>query len=128
METLAVVVGWILAIFIAGVEIILLYFMISGKIDLRQLISEPRKPSDPPGASGDASMSRFQFLVFTFVIATSLFLIVVANKIVPEVPTSVVGLLGVSGGSYVISKGIQVNRDTKLKDVAPPAPPPDSQQ
>ena len=135
MDTLAVVVGWLLAVFLGGVVIILLYLMISGKIDLTQLISEPLKPGDPPAAHGDASMSRFQLLVFTFVIAMSLFLIVVANKAVPDVPTSIVGLLGVSGGSYVISKGIQANRDVSLNKLssnsggdgsqpqAPPTPP-----
>ncbi len=131
METLALVIGWVLAVFFGGVVIILLYLMIRGKIDLTQLISEPLKPGDPPDAKGDASMSRFQLLVFTFVIAMSLFLIVVADKAVPDVPTSIVGLLGVSGGSYVISKGIQVNRDVSLNKLGgngggdgpqPPAP------
>jgi hypothetical protein len=84
--------------------------MITNKIDLRRLISEP---------SGDASMSRFQFLVFTFVIAISLFLIVTVKQSFPlDIPPAVVGLLGVSGGSYVISKGIQVNRDTKMAETA----------
>lgn len=126
METLAIVVGALLAIFIGGVEIILLYLMISGKIDLQRLISEP---------SGDASMSRFQFLVFTVVIAMCFFLIVVSNNppgFPTDIPASVVGLLGVSGGSYVISKGIQVNRDVSLQKLAgaggngnpPPANPP----
>lgn len=127
METLAIVVGVLLAIFIGGVEIILLYLMISGKINLQRLISEP---------SGDASMSRFQFLVFTLVIAMCFFLIVISNNppgFPTDIPASVVGLLGVSGGSYVISKGIQVNRDVSMKQLAanngsgkstPPAAPP----
>ena len=131
MDTLTLVVGWLLAVFLGGVVIVLLVLMIRGKIDLTQLISEPLKPGDPPTAHGDASMSRFQLLVFTFVIAMSLFLIVVANRAVPDVPTSIVGLLGVSGGSYVISKGIQANRDVSLNKSSnnagdgpqPPTPP-----
>jgi hypothetical protein len=72
--------------------------MASGAIDLSGLLNE----SD----STKASLSRFQVLVFTFVIA-GLFLIlsIEAGQLV-EVPNSVLGLLGISGGSYLVGKGI----------------------
>ncbi len=110
MEIIAQVIGWLLAIFIGGLELIMLWLIVSGRISLERLISEP---------SGDASMSRFEFLVFTFVIAMSLFLIVVSQSPpqFPEVPPGILGLLGISGGSYVISKGIQTSRDVGLKGI-----------
>ena len=67
MNILAITVGWILAIIIACFGAILIFLMAAGKIDLSKLLSEP---------GGDASTSRFQFVIFTFVIAMSLFLIV----------------------------------------------------
>jgi hypothetical protein len=54
-------------------------------------------------------MSRFQLLVFTFVIALSLFLMVVAQNGTkfPEIPANVLTLLGISASTYAVSKGIQ---------------------
>ncbi len=65
-------------------------------------------------------MSRFQLLIFTFVIAVSFFLVVISNvKIrqsgdksgnpagLPEVPRGVLALLGISASSYAVGKAIQ---------------------
>ena len=82
-----------------GVAIVILVFR--NKIDLSGLISEP---------NGDASMSRFQLLVFTFVIAASLFLIIssAAPPSFPQdIPNGILILLGISSSSYLVSKGIQ---------------------
>ena len=99
LNSIASVLGWVLAIFIASLEAAILWLIIKGKIDLERLISDE---------NGEASLSRFQFMVFTFVIAMGLFLIIVANADFPqEIPGGVLALLGISGGSYVISKGIQ---------------------
>ena len=56
-------------------------------------------------------MSRFQFLVFTFVVAISFILITVSNNQLkfPDIPPTVLALLGISAGSYIVSKGIQKN-------------------
>jgi hypothetical protein len=68
----------------------------------------------------------FQFLLFTFVIAASYFLYVTAiiasekfSQLItpdkpiflPEIPTTVLGLIGISGASYVVAKGIQKSAD-----------------
>jgi hypothetical protein len=98
-------VGVVLTIFIGALAVLVLWLMLTGKIDLSKLISE---------STGDASLSRFQFLVFTFVIAMSLFYLTAIGSKFPEVPPEILGLLGISGGSYVISKGIQTTRDTSL--------------
>ena len=103
LHILALVIGYLLCFLIGVLGLLVLREIYTGRIDLAQLISEP---------SGDASMSRFQFLVFTFVIALSFFL-VVAAKIAsdspefPNIPGTVLTLLGISGSSYLVSKGIQ---------------------
>lgn len=103
---LALTMGWILAVIVAGFGIVILRKVFKNEINLERLISDE---------NGHASLSRFQFLIFTFVIALSLFLVTVANKDFPTVETGVFILLGISGGSYVTSKGIQSGRDTALE-------------
>ena len=102
METLVFVGVLIVEIFIGLAGSIILWRMVDGTINLGKLISEP----DDSGAS----LSRFQFLIFTFVIAMSLLLIVIGQE-PPHFPTGispdVLALLGISSGSYLISKGIQ---------------------
>jgi len=69
-------------------------------------------------ANGDASLSRFQFLVFTFVVAMSLFYLIVIKTPpdYPAIPNQILALLGISGGSYVLSKGIQTGSATDTAD------------
>ena len=96
---LATTFGFLLAAFLGGLELWILYLMATGKIDLTHLVSEK---------NGPASLSRFQFLIFTFVIAVSFFVVVANDPTgLPDVPSGVFGLLGISGGSYVVSKAIQ---------------------
>lgn len=104
MAQLGIVIGWILTIFLGVLGGIILWLILIGKIDLAGLISEP---------NGEASLSRFQFLVFTFVIALTLFYLIV-NQVppgYPTIPSQILALLGISGGSYVVAKGIQSSRD-----------------
>lgn len=72
----------------------------SGKIDISQLLTE---------SDGKASMSRFQLLIFTFVIGISFFLVVVSSNKFPDVPNQVLTLLGISASTYGVSKGIQAS-------------------
>jgi len=97
-KILALVVGSVLCVLVGGYGLLILWEIWAGNIDLSKLISEP---------NGDASMSRFQLLIFTFVIALSLFLVVVATSKLPDVPGTILTLLGISGSSYLVSKGIQ---------------------
>jgi hypothetical protein len=89
-----------------------LWQIFDGTIDLSRLISEP---------NGDASISRFQFLVFTFVIALSLFLVIVSGKdgkpAFPEsIPGGILTLLGISGSSYAVGKAIQFSDPAGIED------------
>lgn len=119
---LGIVIGWILTIFIGVLALLILVKIWKGDIDLNYLISDEL---------GYASLARFQFLIFTFVVSISLFYIIV-NKTPPDyperIPGEILALLGISGGSYVISKGIQNSRDVSLTEAdhppkeAPPKP------
>jgi hypothetical protein len=112
------------AIEYAGLVITFLFgFMIlaaiaSGKIDISRILEEKGS------AGGGASMSRFQLLIFTFVVAISLFLIVVNKQQFPtEIPAGVLTLLGISATTYAVSKGIQTGADNGNGNGGP-APPP----
>ncbi len=101
MTNLALTIGWTLCAFVIFLEAAIVYLILRGTIDLSRLISEP---------NGDASMSRFQFLVFTFVVTLCLFLIVAGHEnapAFPDIPGSVLALLGISASSYTVSKAIQ---------------------
>ena len=111
--TLGIVIGWILTVFIGLLAVIILIKVWNGDIDLNYLISDE---------NGWASLSRFQFLVFTFVVAMSLFYLVVANTPpqYPIIPKEILALLGISGGSYILSKGIQNSRDVSMTEAGQP--------
>jgi len=114
---LALVMGWIITVLIAAFALAIIYKMIRGDINLMYLIS---------GTDGDASLSRFQFLIFTFVIALGLFLIILSASppSFPAIPGGILALLGISGGSYVTSKAVDANAGKPQVVVAPVAPPP----
>ena len=90
-----------LLIVVMGAAAVVLFLIAIGKIDLSQLLTEPD--------STKASLSRFQFLLFTFVIAGLFLLLSIESGAFVNVPNSVLALLGISAGSYTVSKGIQMN-------------------
>jgi hypothetical protein len=110
--TVTALASWVALGFLALLGIAILYLVFTGKIDLSQLISEP---------SGEASMSRFQLLIFTFVTAACLFLIVASNYPLkfPDIPQGVLVLLGISSSSYLVSKGIQASSKEGLGGSGP---------
>lgn len=93
---LAITYGLLVLVFLFG--FVILAAIASGKIDISELLEEE---------SGGASTSRFQLLIFTFVIGLSFVLIVACNCSFPEVPANVLALLGISASTYGVSKGIQ---------------------
>lgn len=107
METLHLVAGWVIVGFMAVLASVISYKMIVGEpngIDLQYLISEE---------NGQASLSRFQFLVFTFVIGMGLLVLTLKCGVFPQIDGDVFALLGISGGSYVASKIAQKTADNK---------------
>ena len=105
-------------IFLFGFAV--LVYIANGRIDLSDLLSEQ-------GDSKGASMSRFQLLIFTLIIALSLFLVTVSNMKFPDtIPPGILTLLGISASTFAVSKGIQMsaNQPTSTTPAAGPAPPP----
>ena len=109
LESLA---GYVICGLVAILGFVVIWLILTSRIDLSHLLSE----KDGSGAS----MSRFQLLIFIFVIALSFFLVVIANikilqakgsydhlPVLPDVPNGVLALLGISASSYAVSKAIQ---------------------
>lgn len=78
----------------------------TGKIDISAVLEE---------SGGGASMSRFQLMIFTFVIASCFVLIVIHTQKFPEVRPDILELLGISATTYAVSKGIQAGSDLPSK-------------
>jgi hypothetical protein len=102
---LRILAGYIALIMVFAFGLLTLYALATGKIDLTYLVSEK---------DGQASMSRFQLLIFTFVIALSIVLMVVSSPTpkFPVIPNEVLILLGLSASTYAVSKGIQKGAET----------------
>jgi hypothetical protein len=114
LDRLTVVVGYVILMLLFFFALMVLFAIARGSIDLSHLLSE---------AGGGASMSRFQLLIFTFVIAFSLFLIIVSSKPMkfPAIPAEILTLLGISASTYAVSKGIQASNPTMTKKEGEPA-------
>jgi len=167
INALAGAFAFAMAILISVLAGMIVVKMAMGTIDLKYLIAEQ---------DGSASLSRFQMLLFTFVIAALYFLYALytlftlktgqsiaqcpanaadllaaitklgeavktgdttsaaatvaqsaakavgsacSNAInLPDIPGSVLGLMGISGGSYLLSKGIQTASDANSANSA----------
>lgn len=117
------VLEWVLVVFVALVGLIILYKMLTDKIDLSSVLNEmtPAPSQNAAPAAGaiaaapaapvvsKASLSRLQLLLFTFVIAGLYLALSLAAQHMVDIPNQALGLLGISGGSFVVSKGIQAN-------------------
>lgn len=114
--TLPVIIGTVVMAIILGMALIVFYQILTDKIKLQGLIEEP--------GTDKASLSRFQFLIFTFVVAGVFLLLSIESGTFVDIPESVLGLLGISGGSYILAKGIQANADKPVAPPPPDAPPP----
>lgn len=86
----------------------ILWKIVNGDIPLVGIISEPRFDADGNSSKtpGKASLSRFQFLLFTFVVAGLFLMLSIEVGQFVNIPANVLGLMGISGGSFVLSKAI----------------------
>jgi len=114
-ELLAKACELLACLFLGALGIVLLFEIVTNKIDLEWLISED---------NGHASMARFQLLVFTFVIAISFVRLTESAKEFPAVNSGVLTLLGISASTYAVGKGIQKSGETP-EQVAPNTPKPE---
>jgi hypothetical protein len=122
--------GYVLCGFIAIIGLVVAWNIATGKIDISQILIEKDGSAGKDSRTvGAASMSRFQLLIFVFVIAISFFLVVISNiKILqlkgseqylpklPDVPSGVMALLGISASSYAVGKAIQHGAGTGTDD------------
>ena len=109
MSLMGQVCGFVLCLFVGALGLTIIVWIWIGKIDLSAVLNEP---------SGEASMSRFQLLIFTFVIAISFFEVVemrTNSDILPDIPNGVLTLLGISASTYAVSKGISYSQPQLMK-------------
>ncbi len=109
MARLKVVLSYEILILTFFYGLMVLLYMAGGEIDLSMLLSEPKGTDAQGNPLYGASMSRFQLLIFTVVIALSLLMIIIANGATkfPAVPSEILVLLGISASTYAVGKGIQ---------------------
>jgi hypothetical protein len=118
---MAEICGYLVCAFVGLLAAKILVLIWTDTINLKELLSE---------ANGDASMARLQLMIFTFVIAISLFMMVEQTGTFPLISDGVLTLLGISGTTYAVGKGISysrpegVNTDAQLAQLRG-TPPPD---
>jgi hypothetical protein len=107
-QVIALLVASVLCIIILAIALTVVCAMMRGTIDLSHLLSESTKPSNPPWpeVKPKASLSRFQFLVFTFVIAGLYLVLSIETGSLVEIPNGVLVLLGISGATYAAGKAM----------------------
>lgn len=95
--------GLVAVAFVAALGVLIIWRIANKDIDLKYLICE---------SSGQASMSRLQLLIFTFVIAIGFFELVQTKGAFPDVGNGVLTLLGISASTYAVGKGISASVET----------------
>jgi len=85
---------------------VVLWKVHSGAISLDGLLAEVPAAGKTINSS-KASLSRFQFLIFTFVIAGLFLLLSIEAGTFVDIPPNVLILLGISGGTYLVSKTVK---------------------
>src|SRR5215510_15701963 len=101
MNATAQICSLLVCFLLGGLGVTLIVLIWTNKIDLKYLVSEE---------DGSASISRFQLLIFTFVVAIGLFKLVEVKQQFPEIPNGVLTLLGISASTYAVGKGISFSR------------------
>lgn len=102
-QNIAGIVSYLTAFIVSAYALVVLWKIATDKIDLKDLLEED---------TGGASLARFQMLIFTFVIALGYFLFIIkalsATPVkFPDLSDTALILIGISGGTYLLAKGIQ---------------------
>ncbi|SDE26527.1 hypothetical protein [Kordiimonas lacus] len=95
-ELISLVTFGVLSLILLGFAGTVLYKIWVGKIDITQLLVGKTK----------ASLSRFQFLIFTFVIAGLFLALSIEAGTFVDIPGNVLVLLGISGAGYAMGKSM----------------------
>ena len=102
--TLQIMAMWgfgIIGAIILGFAAVVLWKVFKDKIKIDDLLVE-----SAADGSRKASLSRFQFLIFTFVFAGLFLMLSIEAGTFVDIPNNVLALLGISSGSYVVSKAV----------------------
>jgi hypothetical protein len=95
----------ILSLIILLFAFTVLWLIWTEKISLQGLLTEIPASGQSVGDS-KASLSRFQMLIFTFVVAGLFLMLSIEAGGFVQVPQNVLLLIGISGGTYVVSKAV----------------------
>ncbi len=87
-----------------------LYKIGIGDIELQGIIAEPRTAVMTKDEQPKASLSRFQFLVFTFVVAGLFLMLSIEAGQFVNIPNNVLVLIGLSGTGYLAGKVVSPNQ------------------
>lgn len=120
--------AYVLAVFFLALFATVIGKIMSNRIDLGTMITEK-------DGSDKTSISRFQLLLFTLVIAGLYVILCIESGSLIDIPNGTLTLLGLSGGSFLVSKGIgtptaRANEKLaeaeleKAKNIVTPPPPP----
>ena len=93
-------------VIILGTALVVLWLIFTGKINLANMLDEPGPAGAASSTASKASLSRFQFLLFTFVVAGLFLLLSIESGTFVNIPASVLELIGISAATYGVSKGI----------------------
>ncbi len=125
-----------ISLLVVGMGYAVLWCLFTGRIDLKYLLAEPADPTAQAQAQASgvvtadgssttsaaqppemvkASLSRFQFLIFTFVIAGVYLVLCLQSGKLLDIPQNVLILLGISGTTYAVSKGIKTAGDANSR-------------
>lgn len=104
-QFIALLIAVVVAFIILAIGLTVVRLIWFKTIDLSMLLTEVS--TDGTGQQqAKASLSRFQFLVFTFVVAGLYFVLSLESGYLIDVPNGTLVLLGISGVSYLGSKTI----------------------
>jgi hypothetical protein len=98
-QTATTLFAYVMAVGFLGLFLVVIWKIATDRINLGTVILEK-------DGSDKASISRFQLLVFTLTIAGLYVILSVEAGTMIDVPNGALALLGISGGSFLVSKGI----------------------
>jgi len=104
-QTVSLISFGIISIIVLLFAFIVLWKIWKDEISLKGLLTEIPAQGTAVG-DAKASLSRFQMLIFTFVIAGLFMMLSIEAGGFVKIPENVLLLLGISGGTYVVSKGV----------------------
>jgi hypothetical protein len=120
LEDLTAYLAFAAGVVLVALALVIAYRIMKGTIDISGLFNG--------GTVGEASTSRFQLVVFTFMVAFAYLIFLLkwmtaqADKGMPEIPWSLLALLGVSAATYAAGKKLDETAKPPTADPNKPDP------